>query len=318
LRLTDPCANPAEAVRWSFALKHAHRWRMKNLESSAVAFFQRSGPSEKPRVGLWLTAFAPEDKPRGLVLGQHHLCDLSQLTGANPRHALMVLWPRFDGRAPDVDVLDLLSPTGLISPQGTCARRFLGSQILRFGIGSIEITVLTAGPGQPFLPQWPGEIEAQVDVEENAFTEKSTSVERTMPKNLVEMSASIFVRRDHCGNLFRRDSRDLVDLEKSVVVSTTASQLRQGLLIGRCHRAFRDQGISSKSVSRVHAALYFRDGLMHVVDAGSTNGTVVSSVQRFAGAKPILLSKKTGRTHILQKDEGIFIGNREVVFEIHR
>ncbi len=54
------------------------------------------------------------------------------------------------------------------------------------------------------------------------------------------------------------------------------SALERGLILGRYSRCSGDTSSMTNNVSRVHAVLIDVGGVVHVVDAGSTNGVVVS------------------------------------------
>lgn len=62
-------------------------------------------------------------------------------------------------------------------------------------------------------------------------------------------------------------------------LSVGAKALERGIILGRYSRCSGDTSVMTGAVSRVHAVLISVEGLVHIIDAGSTNGVLVGEAQ---------------------------------------
>ena len=67
-------------------------------------------------------------------------------------------------------------------------------------------------------------------------------------------------------------------------VNTVISVSERSIVVGRSHDA--DLRLDDEGVSRTHCKVHVREGLIHVEDLGSANGTLVNGVT-IAGPTPI-------------------------------
>jgi hypothetical protein len=320
LALTPPCATPGEAVRWSYALKNAHRWRMENPDRSAVALLFRSVREGETRVRLWLGKLPDEGRPSALLVGGKQVRPFANPANSRSSTALVMVWPRFEGRAPDLDVVDLFSCGSLFSSDERPASRLCGSSVMRFALAErdgedpTQISILTAGPGQPFAPRWPGDLEMLSARSDGQRWEKPTDDQLCLEKTKMEQCASLFVRKDKKGRLFRVASGQVVDPRDKLRIVVRPNALREGLVIGRALGDASSDDPAQLGISRVHAVLFYRDARLWVVDMGSTNGTYIDSLN--GEFSPFRLTAELGRVWPLDVGEKVLVGGKEVVLRM--
>lgn len=301
------CESPSGARRWVECLHELRATRAERMQDAAVAIIVRQpGGNSRLRTRL---RFLDEnsDEPLALVLGRHPCCDVPGIRDASLRHAVVLAWPR--SREP-IEVVDLRSTSGLVVSRGRTVQRLKASGPIRFCAGSDDITVLYAAPESPLEVDMPDELDGWIDVErrrargelsDDGFAERGTNVS--------------FVRR--VGGSFVRavDGTQLAGAAHEVIPARP-DQLRDGLLLGRYGRCDRSMMFATDSlVSRVHALVIQRRGRLHVVDVGSTNGTVIVDTRE--GREMETLDEQR-RTRALAPWEEIRVGARRVAFEMLR
>lgn len=81
-----------------------------------------------------------------------------------------------------------------------------------------------------------------------------------------------------------------LDGRKRRRLSVGATALRRGVVVGRYERCAGRNVVRTMEVSRVHAVLLEADGVVHLVDAGSTNGVTLDG--RTVSCEPVLPGRR--------------------------
>lgn len=220
----------------------------------------RSACVEEPRPGLFVFALhreaiagrlwlAATEAPRVGTLGRHEATDLSLSPDAalSLRHVLFVV--RQVAGVVRYSAIDLETPGGLHTRLGA---QHLTESERPSQLRTAALTFVCVPTGRtPSLPLDPHEARRLLD--EPAQSRRPSFIEQ-------------FLRRGEAtGTLTMRRGADLLPLR------VDAGMLEQGVLIGRETRC--DVIIPDMIVSRVHAVALSIDGVPHLVDAGSSNGT---------------------------------------------
>lgn len=223
------------------------------LEQTRPGLFVFVTHAERGLVGrLWLSA---THASRAGVLGRHSCADLSLQADdeLSLRQVMFVVRMRDEGVR--FTVVDLDTPNGLMGGADTPTHLLEANHPLAIRTGLTSFFCLPTGPGT-VIPR---------DAEEAWAALEAHAPQRR--------EATWFNR------LFGRSDQRVVGLVTSLSgprrqeYPVGAHALDRGVLFGRAERCairFDDQ-----MVSRVHTVLLNVDGVLHVIDAGSTNGTWV-------------------------------------------
>ncbi len=287
---------------WVQTLEDLRQQRAKHPEQAALAVIVQQAGEPRLRTRL---RFGSRNHPIALSLGRHTCCDLPGLRDASLRHALVLAWPSAEH---PVEVIDLRSNTGLVVSSGKSVERLRGSGPMRFTAGSDEVTVLYAAPNAPLEIDLPHELEGWIDIEERRMlgelSDRLPSPPKTNPS---------YVVRDGVTLVRACDGR-VLDEGRHEVIRASARQLREGLLLGRYERCDKHLMFSFDSgVSRVHAFVVEREGSLHVVDVGSSNGTFIIDAR---DGRPLRALDAPYRAHCLGPREQIRIASKRVAIEL--
>ena len=226
---------------------HLHRYiRSACAEETRPGLFVFALHREAIAGRLWLAA---TDEPRAGTLGRHEATDLPLVPDAalSLRHVLFVV--RQVAGVVRYSAIDLQTPGGLHTRLG--AQHLLEAERPR-QLRTAALTFVCVPTGATLaLPQDPHE--AQRVLDEPAQARRPSFIDQ-------------FLRRhDSEGTLTLRLGANVLPLKAD------APMLARGVLIGREPRC--DVIIPDLFVSRVHSVALSIDGVPHLVDAGSSNGT---------------------------------------------
>jgi hypothetical protein len=225
----------------------------------------RSAVREEPRPGLFVfvaaSAFghvgrlwlAATDAPRAGVIGRHDQVDLQLgLDDTLSLRQVMFVVRLREGRV-CFTVLDLDTPNGLASSADTPVHLLESDELLSFRAGGLSFFCAPTGPGRD-VPEAVDDAWARFDA---------------MPRRREATWHHRLLRRRE------RAAAGLVTVHTENGArgwSVGEAALARGVLVGRAPRCGVFIGDDDR-VSRVHAVLLTIDGVTHLIDAGSTNGT---------------------------------------------
>lgn len=226
---------------------HLHRCiRSACVEETRPGLFVFALHREAIAGRLWLAA---TEAPRAGTLGRHEATDLPLVPDAalSLRHVLFVV--RQVAGVVRYSAIDLQTPAGLHTRLGA---QHLTEAERPSALRTAALTFVCVPTGKtPTLPPDPNEAQRLLD--EPAQARRPSFIDQFLR------------RRDSEGTLTLRLGASVLPLR------VDASMLARGLLIGRETRC--DVIIPDAFVSRVHSVVLSIDGLPHLVDAGSSNGT---------------------------------------------
>jgi hypothetical protein len=289
-----------EHAAWSAVLDRLHQWRAERLDEHALAVVVRV-----PSAGGFALSFAvasSKQGPAALVVGRHDQCDvvLPPDGGASLRHVAVLVWPSAGGETARVVAMDLRSTEGLRTHRGV-ARRVSSSTALRVGAGNAEVFALVAARDQPFAVRWRDELDAHVT---GALVDEPPLGDLVLPALARAPDAwerSMVVRTGRA-----------VERTDTLVVATSASALRSGVVLGRSERCRRVAAIvAADVVSRVHAMLFLADGALWLLDTASTGGTRIESAAgdvELGEGKRIVAVPEDARVLLADVEVGIDLG----------
>jgi hypothetical protein len=291
--LGDPCESTHVVGGFLQALGtwRALARRVSASHVEAVVFVERA----RGHVEVAATLQLPLDRPTALVVGSHPCADIVLGPDVSLRHAAVLVWPHESEGAPEIEVLDLRTSTGI----GRGARSvsgLLADGAVQFTVGTTRLTIVALAPHES-APHYPDELDRRIT--------------RARVQEVVGLDDIRRDRDQHRGRMSRRlDDRDRRALTgvsvvttaspfakrnpstgfahgtpHSLVVDATEEDWANGIVVGRDARCTGASMAQNTNISRVHALLLARRGRLFVVDTGSTNGTtVVDSDTGFARA----------------------------------
>jgi hypothetical protein len=229
---------------------------------------------------VWLEA---SEAVRSATLGRHSRADLHlpDEPSLSLRH-LLVLVHRRDG-VTHVRVLDLMTPAGFKAEGDDVLRGLEADGLLVFSAAGYTFLAVPTGAGIPWdvsatdpwqtLPPR----EARTSVRRLPTSGRRASVNRNGETRVTAVPGPVVAGSDGLladgeapeGTLHIRDG----DSRTQLVLG--ASALARGVVLGRYERCAGAVAVESDRVSRVHAVLVEVAGQVHLVDAGSTNGTTL-------------------------------------------
>lgn len=300
-RVPDPLQDTGVVRDWRAALVELRSERAVQPDRAALGVVTYRSPQGPASLRVF---FLPPSsrQPFALVIGRHPGCDVRGLRGASLRHALVLVWP--DHRlGPPIEVMDLRTETGLVTPGGRVARRLAAPDALRFGVGRDEVALVYAAPWEKFAAN-----------EVGLLDRPSVGPELAGPDDVeVESSNVSFISKRAPGEYTRLVDGEPVLSEQTDVVRTSLQELREGLLLGRYARCDESARFSRDAgVSRVHAMLLVRGRRLMAIDVGSTNGTEVLG----PGFRPLLRLDDEDRVRVLGAWESVRLGERRVALSL--
>ncbi len=227
---------------------------------------------------LWLSATS---ELRAGTIGRHEAVDLHlpHDEELSLRHLLVLV--RKSATSTRVQVLDLATPSGFQAEQGGLLRSVdaNGTLILRAASFSL-VLVPTGAPvpwdrdaGDPWSTLPPRVLVADERAEPNA-------PRRTLEHRVGETNVAFRDGPSEPGDAPLLAPDESVAGQLTLSISGThetlvvgGRALDRGVILGRYARCAGDTAAFSDDVSRVHAVLVRVGGVVHLVDAGSTNGT---------------------------------------------
>jgi hypothetical protein len=307
-------------------------WREANPDDHAFAVFTRVSTPGGMKVAdhQVIRVHETENVPVVISFGAHEMCSVSELPSASLRHAALLLWPSEGEELSAIEVLDLRSGTGLLTDGNTCSRRLVGQDLVRFAVGTAEVSVFHASPGGRFPADLPSDLDELATLtrtdprgapikpimgEPTAEVPKiHRRARRPFPRagfdEVTRVGSVVF--RDQ-GGWRRRYASAPVPIDK-VVVPCTEDALAQGVLLGRYTRCDASNSFANSiNVSRVHALVVTRRGQTWLIDVGSTNGTEVFAL---ASGETIVDLWGDNRVWQLGDGEGFRVSDVEVLLEV--
>jgi hypothetical protein len=234
---------------------------------------------------LWLEA---GDTLRAATLGRHGCVDLylPDEPALSLRH-LMVLVRRRHERT-QLKVLDLVTPTGFQAECDGVLRGLEADGLVVFSAAGYSFIAVPTGSGTPWdvnAPDpWatlPPRVVAASKREARWLRRQSRPPHdgatfvgalegpvEALPEQILEAGEAV------AGRLTLEDDERHEDLRVGVAA------IARGVVLGRYQRCTGATMLGDGKVSRVHAVLIEVDGKVHLIDAGSTNGT-------FAGERAV-------------------------------
>jgi hypothetical protein len=254
---------------------------------------------ERARTHLrcWLRAAPAAGGPIAVSVGSHDCVDVGPIHGAALRHALIVLDPELRGDV--LDVIDLVSHSGLRVDSTDGALRVQGKGAVRFGAGSADVLAIALEPGAGVDEALERMSTAQLLGRGSRRADRRPAMELAEELQWQGLARRCEVSTVGIADLPRQRTTPMrrpdaprwpslvgvtilsaapID-EQHLRVTPTEHELRNGFLIGRYERCSVAAGVDDLSLSRVHAfvmgrRIHGKDTLL-VADAGSTNGTWV-------------------------------------------
>ena len=232
---------------------------------------------------LWLSA---TDQVRAGTIGRHSEVDLHlpHDEELSLRHLLVLV--RASPRSERIQVLDLATPGGFQAEQGGVLRAVDANGTLILRAASYSLFFFPTGTPPPWDPDaqdpWLSLPARVVVADERVAAEPRRSrVGRRSPN---ETSVSVREGPSEPGPAPVREPGE--EIEGLLILSTGGAQARlsvggraleRGVILGRYSRCAGDTAVMSDQVSRVHAMLVRIEGTLHIVDTGSTNGTITGN-----------------------------------------
>lgn len=225
---------------------------------------------------FWLSA---TDVLRAGTIGRHSAVDLflTDDRELSLRHLLVLV--RQTARGLRIRVADLATPSGFHAEQGGALRAVQANGTLFLRVARYSMMMFPTGVPRP----WDSEakdpwltLPARELIADERTARPSAKRMRTrpedthvsFPRGLAEPGPEPLVEP---GESIEGELAISSGGETSIAVGATA--LERGILVGRYARCARADVAVTDAVSRVHAVLIRSDGALHLIDAGSTNGT---------------------------------------------
>ncbi|HEY4221457.1 MAG TPA: FHA domain-containing protein [Myxococcota bacterium] len=264
------CSLDHERLQWDAALRDAASRRASALQEPALIVVVAMADARGTKTLRTHVTMSFDSAPIAMVLGAHPLCDVPNVHGAALRHVVLVVDPR---ECPGwVTAVDLNTADGITVDGEGGIRRVDARYSLRLQAGSADVFCVSLVPGQnidvptisaflaaPALRPSPESVASSRD---GRAPRQAARAPAPAPGNVTkEMVTLVAPLSQASGVLF---------------IKPTEAELRVGLVLGRYDRCTSrlDDGL----VSRVHVLILpRRNGDLLVIDAGSTNGTLIAA-----------------------------------------